>query len=255
MTEIHYTYSMKIYKSPIIIIMVISILFLILPLTSAIEFELISPESANAEESFSVSISSSSSEIHDVKIFVQDSAKKIISQIQDNDEWKSPRLYLKSAFPEDKEFKIRVVSSSGNYEICARLRKTGKTTFSEKCRPISINPSVNPDQDLKESKNQVSVPKEKESPDEDKKEESEPITPQVDNNKNKTSKSNSSEQTVKFEELSSTKEESQKIMLNKKSSENKVELTTKYGQKETLILYGFIFLCIILIIILALNKL
>lgn len=248
---------MKIYKLPIIIITVISILFLIFPLASAIEFELISPESANAEESFSVSISSSESEIHDVKIFVQDSAKKTISQIQDNDEWKSPRLYLKSAFPENKEFKIRVVSSSGNYEICARLRKTGKTNFNEKCSPISINPSVNPNPDLnkKSETKKSSETKTEKSKDKDEKEESEPTTPQVDNNKNKISESNSKEQTPKFEELSSTKEEPQKIMLNKKSSENKVELTTKYGKKETLILYGFIFLCIILIIILALKKL
>ncbi len=238
--------------------MVTSIVFAI-QLTSAIEFELISPESANAEESFLVSISSQDSENHDVKIFIQDLNKKIISQIFEGS-WKNPHYYIKSAFPDNKEFKIRAITNQGNYEICARLRKTGKTSFDEKCNSIAINPPLNPDSDLKELKvDESSVSKKKSTskkPEEKSEENSEEITPQINNNKNNSEYNQLLNKFQNISALEPIQKKQEKIILNSKPSlEEQQVIITNYEKHKTIILYSFIGLLVIIIIFLSLKKL
>ena len=146
--------------------MAISLFFISINTSLALEFQLTSPESVNAKESFTVSIEASTSEKYDVKITVQDSNKKIISEIY-NDGWKNPYYYLKSIFSDQKEFKIRVTGNPGKYDICARLRKTGKTSFTEQCKEINVNQAVNPDSDIEEKSEKKSSKKLEEDSDED----------------------------------------------------------------------------------------
>ncbi len=213
-----------------------------LPLVSAIEFELTYPQNINSKESFSVSISSSDTETHDVKIFVQDSSKKTISQIY-NEDWKSPHFYLKSVYPEERDFKIRITSLPGNYNLCARLRKTGKSSFDEKCYEINAGESVKPDSDLEEEK------EEEESKEKEEEEEGEKISPQVNRNIIPTL------QKIQIENNSVIIKEKQKIMLNSETEQKEEIFISKYEKQKIFILYGVIFLFVIVIILLALNKL
>ena len=121
-------------------------LVLLLPLITALEFKLNTPESVNINESFKVSINAETTENYDVKIFIQDNEEKIISEIY-NGGWKNPRYYIKSAFPNKTEFEIRALSA-GNYEICVRLRKSGKTTFDEACNKIDIKTLIEKEEPL-----------------------------------------------------------------------------------------------------------
>lgn len=120
--------------------MVISLLLLILiPLVSALDFTLNSPDSIRLNESFSVNITATTSDVYDVKIFVQDnSTKTIISEIY-NDGWKNPFYYIKSIFPEKSEFELKAIDYSSNVALCARLRKINSSSYSEKCNAILIN--------------------------------------------------------------------------------------------------------------------
>jgi hypothetical protein len=116
----------------------IFLLFLI-PFASALDFTLNSPDSVNLNESFSVSITATTSDIYDVKIFVQDNSTKIIISEIYNNGWKNPFYYIKSIFPEKSEFELRAIDYSSNAALCARLRKTNSSSYSEKCNAISIN--------------------------------------------------------------------------------------------------------------------
>jgi hypothetical protein len=60
-----------------------------------------------------------------------------ISEIED-DGWKSSWNYLKEAFPKNKNFQVKVISDSGERNICVRLRKSGTSTTSLKCEPITV---------------------------------------------------------------------------------------------------------------------
>jgi hypothetical protein len=122
---------------------VISILVLVLiPLVSALDFTLDSPQSADLNESFSVNIAATTSDIYDVKIFVQDnSTKSTISEIYDG-AWRNPFKYILSIFPAKSEFLVRIISYSSNAELCVRLRKTGTTSpIYTKCSSIKIEGS------------------------------------------------------------------------------------------------------------------
>jgi hypothetical protein len=106
------------------------------PFSTAIEFTFTSPNSVNLDETFTTLIESSETEIHDVKIFILDKDKKILSEIFSED-WKNPYYYLKSSYPNQTEYKIKSLEA-GTHQICARLRQTGKSSFSEMCNEIEI---------------------------------------------------------------------------------------------------------------------
>ena len=117
---------------------VISLLFLLMPLASALAFEFNAPDSAAVDANFSTSISAAASEDYDVKIFVQDNETKItLSEIY-SEGWKNPYYYLKAVFPDKSDFIIRIKNSSDNAVICARLRKTGGSSYNEECKNIKI---------------------------------------------------------------------------------------------------------------------
>ena len=108
---------------------------------SSLEFQLISPSSSNVNTSFSVSISSSVSDVYDVKLFVHDDSKEFCEIYYDG-KWNNPFYYLKGVFPQTTEYKVRAYYS-GTTKICARLRKTNSSSFTEVCNPITINPQTN----------------------------------------------------------------------------------------------------------------
>ncbi len=120
--------------------MVISFLmiFFVLSSVSALEFNFNYPASVEVNENFTASLSASTSENYDVKIFVQDNSSNIIISEIYNDGWKNPFYYIKSVFPAKTEFLIRAKNYSGNAAICARLRKIGSSSYSEKCGSINI---------------------------------------------------------------------------------------------------------------------
>ncbi len=244
----------------ILILTVISI-FSLLPIVSSLDFQLNSPESVNAKESFSVSITSSTTENYDAKITVQDSADKIISEIY-SDSWKNPFYYLKSIFPEQSEFKIRVIGDPGKYNLCVRLRKTGKTSFDEKCKEITVNPTISPDPDLikkseKKSSSKTKTTSKNQEKKTDEKQDEEAINytkPNIEKTVQNISQIKSQIKPLQSEELNFTKE---KIVLNSKSAEFKEPSTfnTSYQSREIIILYASLIFCITLIVLLALKKL
>ncbi|MEM4271299.1 MAG: hypothetical protein QXO70_04370 [Candidatus Pacearchaeota archaeon] len=205
-------------------------------LSSAIDFQFISPSSSIVNESFSVSISISSSisDNYDVKIFVHDDSKEFCEIYYDGKR-NNPYYYLKGVFPQTREFKIKSYFI-GSTNICARLRKTNSSSFSEVCNPITIiSSSQNQEQPknnflsdssnssfssspLSSSKNAILTDF---VPDKEKKEEQE-IMPQ-----------------------------SEKIYLNKKKE---VSYTTEKGNLQLYCLFAFLVLCIFIIIYLLLRR-
>src|SRR3989344_4662085 len=140
MIEIPFISLMK--KITLFISMFMAISIFIFPLVCAAEFQFDSPKEAELKTSFSVTLESDSSETSDVKIFIQDTDSKTISQTYTDGNWKSSYYYLKSVFPGKKEFEIQALKS-GSFSLCARLRPTGKSSFSEKCNPITISEGTN----------------------------------------------------------------------------------------------------------------
>ena len=225
-----------------------AISFLIIPVF-ALDFELNSPERVDVNESFSVTINAQTSEIYDVKVFVEDSDEKLISEIY-NDGWKNPRYYILSAFPEQSKFDIRILSAE-DYSICARLRKTEKTNFDEQCNNITVNSVVN---------NEVKKNSDIEEKDDDENDQDE--IEDVDDNDEieDINIKDDAEEIINnsYENLTIDKiQNEEKIMLNPEKLEKKEDsvFVTKYEKQKFFILYGFSAFCIIIIILLAFKKL
>jgi len=224
-------------------VMVISLLMLLLPLTSALEFNMSYPDPVTINEEFSIALSIDSSDTYDVKIFVKNSETgKTISEIF-NIDWKNPYYYLKEAFPEKTEFSVIVRDQSENALICARLRKSGSTGYSEKCGIIKINDAV-----LDQSSEEASG-EDNEGPPEE--EETEPTTQEAEQ--------------IAIQDFVPSKEpekdtslevsvESGPIRLNAKSSENKV-FTTTDGKLRLFLAYSFTAFTILIVIFLIWKKL
>lgn len=205
---------------------------LLLPLTSALEFSLISPKEANLNEEFSVSIEIDSQETYDVKIYVTDDVKAF-SEIYNGNEWKSTHYYLLSALPEQEEFKL-LAHQEGETKICAKLRKQGSTPTEEKCNDIKI----------------IQAEKTKETPKEETLKEESP-------NPEKTQTTNQEslvKQNLKIEEP----RQPEKIILSSPIESLKEEPQTYRTKQEKTrlgIIYGFSIFTIIIIVLLALRKL
>lgn len=128
-----------------ILITVISFLAL-LPLTSALEFTMDAPESVTENMPFEVTINFESSDTYDVKIFVHlEDKNNYISQVNDGGTWRSPRTYMKETFPSQQTYEVKILDFMGEAELCARLRKTGASSFSEVCQPINVGELVSKD--------------------------------------------------------------------------------------------------------------
>lgn len=205
------------------------LLLLVLPNISALDFGLDSPDEVKLNEEFTATINADTSDIYDVKIFVHTSedqkitSDECISEIYNND-WENPWYYLKESFPDKKQYKIRVISNSGNQEICARLRKTGASAFDTKCNPIAIKdseikePEQTPEEPEKQSREKISFP--------------------------------SPEKTISPAATNDTK-----LTLNSPAQQTLKPLTTKQGKTRAYLAYSFTIFTIIIIILLALRKL
>ncbi len=88
--------------------MVISI-FLILS-AKALDFNFDYPNSVIQDEEFSLNLDANEDNEYDVKIFIHKDSKEY-SEILSGEEWKSPKYYLISAYPENKEFNPSVRNS------------------------------------------------------------------------------------------------------------------------------------------------
>jgi hypothetical protein len=215
----------------------------------AIDFTITSPNNIDLNQEFTITLSSSETEIHDVKIFVyKDTVSNIISEIKSGSEWKNPYYYLKEAFPTNKEFTIKVIEEPGERELCARLRLTGKSSYDQQCQAITISSQSIP---LDDNNHQP-------DPDKDNLEEPGPI---------KSAPPTTSPQPVTAKlinqpESSNTGQDLQPnndpIVLNSpiiQADQIPQTYTTSEGKKQIYILYGFTILCVIIIILLALRKL
>ena len=191
------------------------------------------PEEVKIEEEFLVSIDSDISETQDVKIFVHNSEdqkverSEYISEIFEEN-WKDPWFYLTSAFPEKKEFKIKVLDSPGERIICAKLRKAETKSIAEKCATIKVIGEA-----------------EKEEPEEEEDEE--------ENNEIVTEK-------IEFpiEEVSQIVQneykQQEKIVLSSPKKEQTI-IVTKQEKRRTGIIYTFIGLCVLITILAVMKKL
>jgi len=228
---------------------VISLLFFLflLPFCSALDFSFTSPESVNLNESFQVVISATTPDNYDVKIVVMDNATKAtLSEIY-NDEWKNPFYYIKSAFPAKSEFSVRVIKYSDKSQICTKLRKTGSSSYSEKCSPIEIKQSDAQEQESPpEEEDKVNSTSNEIKPNKTVQKEAPDFTP-----------ASSPPSTYSSPEVEKTEP-----VIN--GSNDKIILTPKTASAESFItkdekirlyaVYGFTFFSICIIILLALRK-
>jgi len=212
-----------------------------MPIASALQITLNSPESVELNGEFEVSIEVDSSDIFDIKIFVHKSddqsiaRSEYISEIY-NDQWSDPWYYIKASFPEQKGYQVKVIESQGEREICARFRKTDTQSTYTECNSITIL-ETNLDNEEAESDEET---------EEEIEEESKEIESQVES------------PIIKVDSLEIISDnETEKIILNSpgKEIENEKTISTKLEKKRQWILYSFTGLCIIIIILLALRRL
>ncbi|MEM4259506.1 MAG: hypothetical protein QXS38_01970 [Candidatus Pacearchaeota archaeon] len=209
--------------------------FMLIPLANSLDFTISYPEEVSINDSFSVIISAQTSDNYDVKIFVQDlSTSKIISEIY-NEGWKNPFYYIKSAFPQKSEFPIRVISDANEPQLCARMRKTGFSSYSEKCGAIKIKK-----QGVSNNLNSKDSDGGEETSSDDKEKNSSvdfiPLIPKSPENKQETSSADD------------------KIYLNPKKY-SKEEFVTNDEKIRLIAVYSFTAFAIIIIILLAFKKL
>lgn len=124
-------------------------------LSSAITFQLNSPQNATQNVSFQVSLSAETSDVYDVKIFIYKDSKSF-SEIFNGSSWTNSYNYLLSRFPQIRDYQV-VSHFVGDTSICARLRKSESSSFTEVCQPIKItfsNKEENPNPAEEEQENQ-----------------------------------------------------------------------------------------------------
>ncbi|MBU0907504.1 MAG: hypothetical protein KKD18_02125 [Nanoarchaeota archaeon] len=220
---------------------------------TALNIELDSPDEAELNEEFTIAISADSEEEYDVKIFVHNAGEgdieraNYVSEIYspEDDSWEDSWYYLKSTFPNEEDYKIKVIEGEGDMDVCVRLRKSSNknSNFEQKCAPIEI---------LAPSKKEDNAPEEVEQNDitEEESIDEEAITLESPSDKP------AQKQTPEAKQLSLKPQE--KIVLNKKISEEiqlDRKIVTSQGSKRSIIIYSFTGFCIIVIILLALRRL
>lgn len=219
----------------LLIFLFLSILFI--PL--ALSLTLTSPDSVSLNEEFEVSISDYAEIVCDVKIFVHTSEEEKISRAQYiseiyNGGWQDPWFYLSSSYPEQKEYKIRVVSSPGDRKICLRLRNPESKEFlDEACNEITIEDESRSSEkkETKQEKEEISSNSKEPEPVQE-----ETLTP------------------ISYPENEILQD---KIVLNPKKDLAKTDevLVTKNDKTRTVLIISFTGFCLILLIFLALKRL
>lgn len=133
-------------------IFVVFTLLLLVNLANALEFSFNSASSVKLNEEFKVKVFASTSEVFDVKIYVKDSNDKVISEIYDQS-WKSSFYFVKESFPSRTEYSVRVTKAYGSFDICVKLRKSGKTTTDEICSKIEVENTLSSDSSSAQNSN------------------------------------------------------------------------------------------------------
>lgn len=205
---------------------------------SAVDFSFISPANVAVGQEFSVTISAPTQDVQDVKIFVYKETKNnYVSQILYGGTWRNPHRYLGGAFPQQTTFFIRVSSFSGETEICARLRRAGtnSSSFNEQCNAIRLGSVEAPhnssnEEQSNETRNENSSHSDKE--------------------KNTTNLVDTHEKEIVIQPIRRGK-----IVLNKPQDKPESEFVSREDKVRMWIVYGFTGLCVLLIILLAFNKL
>ncbi len=113
---------------------------------NALDFSLEAPPQVHIGEEFNVTISAETQDTYDVKIFVYigelTSRPNYVSEIYDEADWRNPHNYVVGVYPARKTFQLRVSEYEGAAELCARLRRTGATSYSQTCLPIESSQSA-----------------------------------------------------------------------------------------------------------------
>ena len=233
---------------------------------SSLEFTFDSPDEVEIGEEFDVLISANTNEIYDVKIFVwKEEKSNTISEIFKDGEWKSPFHYLQDVFPEETNFRKKVLEGEGTREICVRMRVADTGGFDEVCQPILVledsedEGEENSDED-EESEEEDSG--EEENDEESSQEEDSDDEFDEDDESEENSEDESDEE-ENMEEFSQEQEGNElqskttgKIVLNspEKRNENK-EFVSSEKKVRIGVVYGFLILCVFLIILLSLRRL
>ena len=245
MTEILFIFLTR--KTSLFFIALMAISFLLFIPSSSAELSFTSPEQAEINEEFTISISADYSDISDVKAFIHTSedakinSNEIISLIYYENQWRNPLYYLNSTFPEIKDYKIKATKSQGNWQICIRLRKITSTSYKQECKPIKvIEQAYTPSNSSLGSSNTTQKSK----------------STQTKNITAETISEETEEQEVIPAQANSIPKDNpqEPIILNQQKTESK-SFTTSLGKKEFYIFGSFIVLCIIIIILFALKKL
>jgi len=214
--------------------MIVMVINILLNPVSGLDFSFSYPEEVQAGEEFEVIIELDTSDEHDVKIYVHE-AKKGVSEIFDGSEWKNPFYYLQRYFPNVKTYYVRT-NYTGESEICVQLRNSETEKVEKKCSPIVS-------QNLEEE--QLVLPEEDEDP---KLTEIESSELNEDNTLNNSDLKSGGGNVNQFN----------KIVLNSPTKTNNVEEKIFVSKEEKIrlgVIYGFVIICVVIIILLSLKKL
>jgi hypothetical protein len=205
-------------------------------------------EIINGQE-FDIQVSASNldDKDYDVKVFIYGEDNKIMSQTYNIDKWATSNNYVKQLFkgPEDeqKQVKLRINSNykdfKGDAKIGCRIRVSGSSSYQEIKKDISILEGESKQENNGDANEDKTVIEEKQDIKTETIDKSVKQAPAVQT-------SFISEEVIK---LGSNKAETEDIKTqNNIVYESKNELIKKYS------IYGFAFLCVILIILLVLIK-
>lgn len=213
-------------------------------LVSAQEISFDSPETVRINEPFEVSIEINSEETFDVKIFVHNSDDNSISRgeyISEifNDDWKDSWNYINEAYPEKKDFELRVTESPGERGICVRVRKTGAETTKLSCKEIEVLEAE--PEDVEEESEENNPEPAVESPPE-----------KISSTPNETLPV---PQEIKSQNIQPLEKESEVIFLNEPSISPQKTITTKKAKSRNFLVYSLLFFLALLTILMALRKL
>ncbi len=236
----------------------ISLILLILPIASALDFNFSAPGQINIQEPFSVSIYSQTSESYDVKIYVVNSSNNILSE-SDNNGWKSSIYYIKNSFPKVSTYDIRAIKAQKDTEICVRMRKTGtEKTTPASCMPIIIlneNSSniqeANSEKEVAENPKNLSGTLKTDSNQENKPD---------NNNKNDIPEQEQThaineQQEKQISSIKSQPIKEDKIILNSRKKLQEEVFVTKSERFRISLIYAFTFFIVVILVFLAWRRL
>lgn len=221
------------------IIMVISSL----EFSAALEFSFTSPDEIEAETEFEVQILAEASETYDVKIYVFDDAQQYC-EIYDGTAWRGPYRYISESFPSQTTYRL-ISHYIGETEICVQLRKTGGSNFDKLCKPITISGSSGGNNNQNNQTNETSGNNNQENDEGQNNQE-------INNQENM--QENIQQEPI---QLSDNNEQvnNERIVLNSPKESEDASFMTDEQKFRVWILYGFTFLCLVIIILLALRRL